>query len=57
MKFGYCSILPCLAFAGFLSRTISCSKALASNIFSWLKTGPDEEVVVVTHLNNPKGSR
>jgi formylmethanofuran dehydrogenase subunit E len=26
-------------------------------IFSWLKTAPDEEVVVVTHLNNPKGSR
>ena len=26
-------------------------------IFSWLKTAPDEEVVVVTTLNNPKGSR
>lgn len=26
-------------------------------IFSWLKTAPDEEVVVVTLLNNPKGSR
>jgi len=26
-------------------------------IFSWLKTAPDEEVLVVTLLNNPKGSR
>ncbi|MDD2733673.1 MAG: formylmethanofuran dehydrogenase subunit E family protein [Desulfuromonadaceae bacterium] len=26
-------------------------------IFSWLKTAPDEEVVVVTLLNNPKGTR
>lgn len=27
------------------------------DIFSWLKTAPDEELVVVTLLNNPKGSR
>jgi formylmethanofuran dehydrogenase subunit E len=27
------------------------------DIFSWLKTAPDEEVVVVTLLNSPKGNR
>ena len=26
-------------------------------IFSWLKTAPDEEVVVIRLLNNPKGNR
>lgn len=26
-------------------------------IFAWLKTAPDEEVVIVTPLNNPKGNR
>lgn len=30
MKSGYCRILPCVAFAGFMSLVISCSNALAA---------------------------